>query len=397
MNDFEVTDEVLMDKVEVFTPLSLDKLQSRVQPLWDDLRNAALPKICEIWKCPLSEFRIVSYSYFPTSHWHSQYRDKAVLQQGLLPGLPVIQINPMHGKKLSSYGLTLMQCRENKELEYFVYLNLNTNNTNHCQIILRDKQVFSIVRACKKLERKLVQNNEPPVMDAAVFKGILDSTVGFLDKEKAIQKWGVTMNRGIVLDGPPGNGKTMLCRYIHKECTNNNIDAGIVTASEIDKAYADNKLSSLFSNYTVTFFDDIDIAYFNRKNDNGKMACAMLTAMDGMIKTNGLVVRIFTTNEAVDSFDSAFIRPGRIDQFITVPKPTSKLLRESVNRWPEEIKNAIDISYLVEKMEGRSFAEVESVRVNLVSNYLFGTKDWRLDLAMKKFLAPQKIKQMGFV
>jgi hypothetical protein len=62
--------------------------------------------------------------------------------------------------------------------------------------------------------------------------------------------------------------------------------------------------------YTVKFFDDIDVAYLDRKKGNGKMACSMLTAMDGMREDENLV-RIFTTNEPVEELDPAFpVRAG---------------------------------------------------------------------------------------
>ena len=67
----------------------------------------------------------------------------------------------------------------------------------------------------------------------------------------------------------------------------------------------------------------------DRGKGNGKMACSLLTAMDGMSE-GGHLVRIFTTNESVEELDPAFTRPGRIDRCITLDKPDQDLRRQLI-------------------------------------------------------------------
>ena len=208
--------------------------------------------------------------------------------------------------------------------------------------------------------------------------------MGFLLKAKEISHYGVKIKRGLILDGPPGNGKTMLCRYIQRLCSHNNINYSIVTASDIDNAFKDQALNDLFIQSTVTFFDDIDIEYMNRDKGNGKMACSLLTAMDGM-SDSGHLVRIFTTNETVESLDKAFIRPGRIDKRITLELPDDNLRRTLIDKyWPKEITDNICVDELIKRTNRFSFAELESIRTLLVTNKILGNKGWDLDYAFKK-------------
>ncbi|MDD3472901.1 MAG: AAA family ATPase, partial [Syntrophaceae bacterium] len=120
----------------------------------------------------------------------------------------------------------------------------------------------------------------------------------------------------------------------------------------------------------------------------GKIACSILTSMDGMAE-NQHCVRIFTTNEKIDALDDAFVRPGRIDRRFTFDKPDSKLRRQLLAVWPEEIVEGIGgeegCRILVHRSKNFSFAEMEAIRANLVTNFLFGDHTWNLDKAFEDF------------
>ena len=236
-----------------------------------------------------------------------------------------------------------------------------------------------------RLNKLANKNDKAPLLPPGVLDDVVKNTIGFLKNSKKIEKYGVKIKRGIILDGPPGNGKTMICRYIQKLCSQNSIRWGVVTSADIDKAYHDRNLSDLFQSYTVTFFDDIDVAYMDRTRGNGKMACSLLTAMDGITESEHLV-RIFTTNESVESLDPVFTRPGRIDRCITISKPSAELRRRLVLEvWPKEISENIDVDFTVEQSNDFSFAELEAIRTFLVTNKVLGDGTWDVDRAFEEF------------
>ncbi len=208
------------------------------------------------------------------------------------------------------------------------------------------------------------------------------------------------MNRGIILTGPPGNGKTMLCRYIERQCLQNNFTCSTSTASAIDKAYKDNELVSIFTGSDVIFYDDIDIAYLNRAND-GKMACAILTAMDGMCKNRDFMVRIFTTNEEINHLDPAFVRPGRIDKIIRLQKPSAELRQKTFESWPKELVQSIKLKDALDSTSDFSFAELEAIKISMVQDFLLSGGEWSFNRALKQVQTSRhgfaQRKQVGFV
>jgi hypothetical protein len=265
-------------------------------------------------------------------------------------------------------------------------------------MFVRKHNFMKLWRAAVQLNKLANQNACPPVLADGLLEEVVKNTVGFLKKAKRIEEYGVKIKRGILLMGDPGNGKTMLCRYIQKLCSQNGIDWGVITSADIDTAYGEKSLNDLFRQYTVSFFDDIDIQYMDRTKGNGKMACSLLTAMDGMLDS-GHLVRIFTTNEEVKDLDKAFTRPGRIDKLITLKKPTESLRRKLITTWPEEIRNNISVEDCIQKSHDFSFAELEAIRTFLVTNKILGDDSWNLDLAFREFHCRREddpVKGVGF-
>ena len=379
-------------------PVDLNKPE-RWTPCYPGLLELkqAMPKIAELLDTTTDNLNVIEFWSFPTHHMASSFNDRPIKSRGLHGDLPLIQSGPLHGKKgRPGLGMFLYQCRNiddpkllvgtdiaEERGDYVLYNTKNLSGWTDTYIICRKGEAYRIIRNCHRLA-KLANVEEKPVLEEGLMEEIVASSIHFLLNSKQIEKYGVRIKRGILLDGPPGNGKTMACRYIQNLCTANDIDWGTVNASDIDKAYADNEMEHLFNRYTVTFFDDIDISYLSRKHGNGKMACSILTCMDGMSRTSH-AVRIFTTNEAIDDLDRAFIRPGRIDKRFIFNIPTAALRARLLETWPEEITDNIDTAKLVKATHDNSFAEIEAIRANLVTNFIFGDQTWDLEKALDDF------------
>jgi len=336
----------------------------------------------------IEEVKILEGWSFPSYHMITDYMDHPMNTQGLFDEMPFVQVRGLHNKHGSpGFGMILYECRLNRNLKYIFYHTKDNKGYADTYVFCKAGDLWKIMRNCRKMA-KLAQKNEPPVLKKGLLDDVIQSSIHFLLNSKEVEKYGVRIKRGLLLDGPPGNGKTMACRYIQRLCTDKNIDWGVVTASDIDRAYNDNNMDDLFNRYTVTFFDDIDISYLSRKEGAGKISCSILTAMDGMSE-NHHCVRIFTTNEKIDSLDAAFVRPGRIDRRFTFDKPDTKLRRELLTVWPEEIIEGIGgetgCKELVARSRNFSFAEMEAIRANLVTNFLFGEFAWNLPKAFEDF------------
>ncbi len=264
-----------------------------------------------------------------------------------------------------------------------------------------------------KLYRLAVQarrDREPPCKAPVLPKDQLDllwqNTIGYLDRTnlRRIKEYGGRAKRGVLLMGPPGNGKTSACRWIWHECLRRRWEWRLVTPDAYRQARSQDTIEELFSvdKRGIVFFDDMDIALRDRETvGETDDQAVFLSALDG-ISVNEGVVFVFTTNCALELIDRAFKRPGRIDLVLHFQPPTNELRRELISRWHPDILAAFDMDRAVVQTEGMSFAEVEELK-NLLILYFMEKGVWSWDEAMKQWeinrhdLTPhRKRRSIGF-
>jgi len=232
----------------------------------------------------------------------------------------------------------------------------------------------------------------PPVMPAAVLETLRQNTLGYLNPEnlKRIRDLGGRPKRGLLLTGPPGNGKTSACRWLLNECLRLGYEHQQVSPDAYQAARRScnpvQAVKDLFAvnRHGIIFFDDMDIALRDRNTVRETDDQAVfLSALDG-IDVNEGVVYVFTTNCPLELIDPAFKRPGRVDLVLHFEKPDATLRSDLIKRWHAEIIAGIDVGTAVAETEGYSFAEVEEVKNLLILRYL-DTKTWEWDWAMNQF------------
>lgn len=351
--------------------------------VWSELKRI-LPRIAEqFFKTDATNLKVFDSRVYPSEHMEGRHRDIPLQTLGPIKDMPFVSMSALHGTKRPGYGAIHYRCRAhatNKEGLSYAVVIIKGQWGDELFLVCKQHESARVILACQRQCEATFEDNQPPILEEGILEDIVANTVGFLLNSKEIEKYGVRIKRGLILDGEPGNGKSMICRYLQRLCVRHSIDFGIVTAAHIDKAYQDQQLTELFHRFKVTFFDDIDISYMNRRTGDGKMATSLLTAMDGMHNDSHLI-RIFTTNERVTDLDPAFTRPGRIDKCISLPRPTEKLRRRLVETWPAEMRSAVCVEKLIGKTDNFSFAELESIRTLLVTNKILGDGKWDLDRA----------------
>lgn len=211
----------------------------------------------------------------------------------------------------------------------------------------------------------------------------ISNTVDFLAHAREAKMYGAGLSKGILLSGPPGNGKTLWCNYLLQKYGHNK--ARFCSEKDLSDG------SVFKSDLKVLIFDDIDVEILTRKD---KRAGSILSAMDG-IKRDNLQVRVFTTNEKVVNIDDAFLRPGRIDKILTINKPTPELRLKFINTWHENIRKNVDAEYIVSHTEDMSFAELDHVKCSLVFKYL-NDRVWDTDFALSCNTEKVKKNVIGF-
>ncbi len=246
-------------------------------------------------------------------------------------------------------------------------------------------QYFALYRRARQLRKAASPPNPPPVMSQEIQDKLWQNTIGYLDPKNLarIRRFGGRAKRGLLLTGPPGNGKTSACRWIYQECVRRNWDYKLVSPDDYAVARRDDDpgeaVRQLFkvSKQGVIFFDDLDIALRDRNTvKETDDQSVFLTALDG-VSGNEAVVYVFTTNCEIKLIDPAFRRPGRIDLTLHFPKPEAGLRQKLIERWDAEIRGTIGIERMVDDSEGMSFAELDELKNLLIVDYLESNAwDW---------------------
>jgi hypothetical protein len=251
---------------------------------------------------------------------------------------------------------------------------------------------LKLFRAVLRLGRTKVDDHPPPILPDEQFEALRQNTLDYLDRNnlKRIKELGGRAKRGLLLTGPPGNGKTSACRWLWEECQRHGYEYQIVSPDAYQAARRScNPVQAVRELFTVSrcgiiFFDDLDIALRDRNTVRETDDQAVfLSALDGMEVHEG-VVYVFTTNCGLDLIDPAFKRPGRIDLVLHFTLPEATLRRRLMDRWHADIRGNIDLDAAVEQTDGRSFAEVEELKNLLILHYV-DTGRWDWDWATEQF------------
>lgn len=141
---------------------------------------------------------------------------------------------------------------------------------------------------------------------------------------------------GVLMYGPPGNGKTFIAKAIAGE-----LDAAFfpIDAAQIKDKYVgetEKNLKRLFDEAqkherAVIFLDEVDALLGKRGNRKVNAVTQFLTLADGIVKTKNCMLLLGATNKPW-SIDEAALRPGRFGRQIHVGLP-DETAREAIVRY----------------------------------------------------------------
>lgn len=344
-------------------------------PLFLQQLEYATDKLSKHWNVSIDKIKI-QHNNLGIFGYHNL--SKQTIAYGLSDNLPVIDVARI------KYGVDkgfAIYVREIGGMQFAVGW-FKSEEHGHLAVFTKKGEYFRICRLLHKLKASIKSsNNIKPILEEKLFQDIYNNTIGFLNHTRTFKKYGVKPRRGVIFDGPPGNGKSMMVSYLKRACTNK--EHKTITSSIIEHAYKDGNLVEQFRGADFIVFDDVDISYFNRKSGKAEIACDMLSCMDGAEKDRDGCVWLFTTNEDIIDLDPAFLRPGRIDKRFKFELPTKELRQQLIQTWPQDILTNIDSEYLLSESDGFSFAELDAIKTNLVSGYYIDNLGWNLNKSLE--------------
>lgn len=200
----------------------------------------------------------------------------------------------------------------------------------------------------------------------------VQEVVSFLKNPDMYIKAGAKFPRGILMQGPPGSGKTLLARCLAGEAGVPFIHASGSEFIEMYVGVGAKRVRSLFEKArenqpSILFIDEIDAVGGNRdtivntSSEHLQTINQLLTEMDGFKNTDSVIV-IAATNRG-ESLDPALLRPGRFDRIVTVPNPSKEGRKEILQHYAQgrPFEGPVDFDKLASHTYGFSGAELESV------------------------------------
>lgn len=347
-----------------------------------------LEKIAKMLNLNVEDLSVFERASSFRHHMHTDDRDRIIKKEGI-GDLPFIFYDKSSGNnskvEWKGFGICVYEILGDYKSEKIKYATIKFPTAGGGEddfIILPKKETRNLILYFNRMKIKSYKA-VVPILHEEMLHDVMKNTVNFIISGKKIKKYGASAQRGVILNGEPGNGKTMTCRYIKAMANIHGIDVRNISSGELEGAYTRGELEYVFNQTGFLFFDDIDISFFDRKGD-GRMACALLSALDGM-QSKENCVRIFTTNEKISDMDPAFKRPGRIDKIITFEKPNGNMRKRLFDTWPEEIRKSIDNESFIEETNNFSFAECEAIRNIMVVNHVIEEEDWDFNKALIEY------------
>jgi len=244
---------------------------------------------------------------------------------------------------------------------------------------LRGRRALKDLRA--RVERRLANTNASRAPGLSEIEGIGEAKLQAMEIVEDIKlaaagdlPWS-EVDKGMLLVGPPGTGKTMLAQAISKESGLRFLHGS--TSEWFSTRYISTHIAAIRNFFldarrlapTIAFIDEFD-SIGNRQHDHGvnniyvnDIVNTMLEELQGFEQRDGIIVIGATNNP--DAIDPALMRSGRLDQTIHIPLPNALGLEQIYSYYVEKLRHQgliggqIDCRLLSRMTLGQTGADVE--------------------------------------
>ena len=201
----------------------------------------------------------------------------------------------------------------------------------------------------------------------------LEEIVEFLKEPGKFTKVGARIPKGVLLEGAPGTGKTLLAKAIAGEA---NVPFFSISGSDFVEMFVGvgaARVRDMFAEAKrhapcIIFIDEIDAVARRRGTGMGgghdereQTLNQLLVEMDGFGINEGIIVMAATNR--VDILDPAILRPGRFDRKISVARPDVGGRKDILNVHAKNkpLADDVDLEQIAQTTAGFTGADLENL------------------------------------
>ena len=189
------------------------------------------------------------------------------------------------------------------------------------------------------------------------------SVIDWFKRSKELKEKGVSIPKGVILFGAPGNGKTLLIKEIIRCC-----DAPVFIfqgeQTNVVEGICETFKKARESGHSIIVFDELDLLI----NKERRVVRALQENLDGVESTDDILV-LAATNY-MKEIPEPLLRHGRLEKLIRIPYPTGEealqLLKKHFEEFNLQFPKDFDDEEVALLLNGISCAGVKAVVNDLV-------------------------------
>ena len=235
---------------------------------------------------------------------------------------------------------------EEEDVEEIAMLEEEKQNNN---------QSFKLINGSK-----LEEGEEPlgKVIGHDSQKEELLNVIGWFKKSQELKARGVSIPRGIILFGQPGNGKSLLIKEIIR-CAEAPVFVFQGEQTNIVQGIVDVFREAREAGHAIIVIDELDLLI----NKERRVVRALQESLDGVESSDDVLVLSATNN--IRDIPDALLRNGRLEKLIRIPYPNGeeavKLLKKYFQEYQVELPKDMDEEEVGLSLNGVSCAGIKAV------------------------------------
>ena len=228
------------------------------------------------------------------------------------------------------------------------------------------------------------------ILTAALLQGIRDDLRRFVASRELYARYRVPWKRGLLLLGPPGNGKTHTLRALINETK---WPCLYVKSFRSRHGSTEEGIAAVFTRARraapcVLVLEDLDCLIDETSRS------VLLNELDGFSQNQGLLV-VATTNHPEKLDRSLLDRPSRFDRKFHFPLPEPDERRRFLERWQHGVEpalrlSAVGLGALVEGTHGFTFAYLKELTFGAMLAFMEAPAEGTMDELAAQVMAGLK-------